>query len=143
MGTLMPRYGGSMPQMQRLIARLCAVLVLFLFATSAFAQTNYAVLTAPTNGSVVSPVPSVQFTWNAVSNAVTYVLWVGTSAGAYDVAYVNTTALSTAVKGAPATTFYARLWTEVGTSWSYAPDVTFSSQAVAYITSPSSGATNV
>lgn len=96
----------------------------------------------PQNGKQILGYPSVQFSWNSVNGATTYVLWVGTSPGTYNVLYRNTTSTSTSAPIPPGQTYYVRMWTEIGTNWYY-EDTSFSTTPEAYMLSPSNGAIGI
>ena len=99
-------------------------------------------LITPQNGSQVAGYPAVQFSWNGVPGATTYVLWVGTSPGTYNELYENTTSTSTSAAIPPGQTYYVRMWTEIGSTWYY-EDTTFSTISVSYMLSPPNGATGI
>ena len=99
-------------------------------------------LITPQNGSQVLGYPAVQFSWNSVQGATTYVLWVGTSPGTNNILYRNTTATSVSAPIPPGQTYYARMWTEIGGTWQY-QDTTFSTLPVAYMLSPANGASGL
>ena len=81
----------------------------------------------PKSATMASPAPgskltgSATFTWNAAGGASAYQLYVGTSQGAADIAwFAPTTGLSQAVSNIPSgRTIYVRLWTQMGTTWTY------------------------
>jgi hypothetical protein len=103
-------------------------------------------LSFPINGaSGVSPVNPV-FAWTSVSDGQAYYIYVGTSVGAKDV--LNSGAIGTTSYAGPVlnseTTYYVRLFTEIGGAWSYFVDSTFTTAAgTAFVTFPGNGATNV
>ena len=75
----------------------------------------------PANGSTFSS-SSVAFTWNAGSGVSGYYLYVGKSAGAYDIYGADQgTALSHTVSGIPTDgrTIYVRLWSNLSGGWQY------------------------
>jgi hypothetical protein len=104
--------------------------------------TGIAHLLTPQNGNQVLGYPAVQFSWNSVSDALDYVLWVGTSPATYNVLYQSTTLTSTSSLIPPGQTYYVRLWTQKSTGWSYEDD-SFSTTPVAYLLSPPNGAAGV
>ena len=117
-------------------------------ASSSFTTgTGLAHLITPVNGAVnVSPGSS--FTWNSVSNAQVYDLYIGSSLGAQDT-YVSNTTTNTSVTPTnllPTKLYYARLWTEKTNTWSYV-DTTFTTGSggtpTAQLTSPANNASNV
>ncbi len=78
-----------------------------------------ATITTPSAGTKFSG-PSASFTWNAGTGISQYVLYVGRSPGANDVAYVNAgNATSASVSGLPTdgSTLYVYLWSLNGTTW--------------------------
>jgi FtsP/CotA-like multicopper oxidase with cupredoxin domain len=85
------------------------------------ATASAAVMATPASPSVLAGA-SVAFTWNNVVGAGGYSLWVGTSQGASDIANLPT-GLTTAVvaNGLPTngSTVYVRLYTLIGTTWSF------------------------
>jgi hypothetical protein len=107
--------------------------------TDARAATANATLTNPVNGTQYFD-PTRAFTWNPVSDATGYWLWVGTSPGANDV--VNSKMLSGTsyvAKSLPTgRTLYARLWTYRGNVAANAPDVAFT--AAPGLSFPTNGA---
>ena len=128
----------------------CFFSVLFFGVTlvlPGFGQTA-AVLTSPTNGATV-PGQQIQFAWAAVSGAVNYTLWIGTSPGQQDVLYYTTAQSSnpagiTSTMGAlqPGATYYARLWTLTSAGYLYS-DTVFQTAPIAYITAPANQASGV
>lgn len=91
------------------------------------------------------------FAWSSVAGAQGYLLTVGSSLGGYDL--LNSGVLSSGtssyqVSGLPSgKTLYARIYTEVGGSWTY-EDVTFTAAAAssantAQLTYPAAGATGI
>jgi hypothetical protein len=128
---------------RQLAAGLVVVLALLLTLTAMLAPAEASA--AP--GTLTSPAaattsfdPAKPFTWDAVTGASGYWLWVGTSPGANDV--VNSGLLTrtsyTAKTLPPGRALYARLWTFKDGKQLPAADVTF--QAVPALTSPSDGA---
>jgi uncharacterized protein YkwD len=77
-------------------------------------------ISSPTPGSKLTST-SATFRWNAVSGATRYQLYVGTTAGGYNVKNLQTTGTSLSVTGLPrgSTTLYVRLWTQVNGTWRY------------------------
>ena len=78
-------------------------------------------MTSPANGSAFSS-SSVAFTWNAGSGVSDYYLYVGNSAGAYDIYGADQgTALSRTVSGIPTDgrSIYVRLWSSLSSGWQY------------------------
>ena len=105
--------------------------------------TGIARIITPANNGIVAGYPAVQFTWNSVSDALDYVLWVGSAPGKYDVLYVNNgNSTSTSSPMGPGQTYYIRLWTQKSSGWSYV-DSTFSTTPVAYMLTPANGATGI
>jgi 6-phosphogluconolactonase (cycloisomerase 2 family) len=112
------------------------------------AEPPIASFTYPTSGA--SGVDATQpFTWSTSPDAQGYFLTVGTSQGGDDV--VNSGVLSSSqtsyqVGALPAgETLYARIYTEIGGSWSYYQDISFTAAAapIANFTNPTSGEQNV
>ncbi|MCP4088184.1 MAG: rhodanese-like domain-containing protein [Gammaproteobacteria bacterium] len=95
----------------------------------------------PSNGSTLGSATQT-FTWSN-SGADGYWLWIGTSAGGYDLYSGNVgTDTSVTVSELPANgeTLYARLWSKVDGIWIYNTDNTYTASAlIAAIQSPSSG----
>ncbi len=105
--------------------------------------TGIAHLLTPKNGSQVPGYPPVQFSWNSVSDALDYVMWVGSAPGKYDVLYDNNgNSTTTSAVMPPGQTLYVRLFTQKSSGWYYEDD-SFSTTATAYLTSPANGATGV
>ncbi|HVU47803.1 MAG TPA: hypothetical protein VHD85_16850, partial [Terracidiphilus sp.] len=114
---------------------------------SSFQTQSTSYLTAPKNGATVSPL--TQFAWVSVPGAINYTLSVGTTPGAKDAFYYTTAnsedsgeITSTSANLQPGATYYATLSTL--TSSGYAESTsTFQTSAMAYLTFPANGATNV
>ncbi|MDR3763859.1 MAG: hypothetical protein P4M01_07160 [Acidobacteriota bacterium] len=110
-------------------------------ATYTEASVLPATLTSPTTGSTLSGA-STTFTWSANGSTTPVYLWVGTSAGAYDLVNIGplsgtSTTVTLPTNGA---TVYATLWSTVnGTLVSKSYSYTEASIAPAQITSPASG----
>ena len=87
--------------------------------------TGLAHLISPPNGAVNVPLGS-KFTWNSVSDAQVYDLYIGTMIGAQNVWVSNTTNATSVIplNLAAGTLYYARLWTEKNNTWYYV-DTTF------------------
>jgi hypothetical protein len=126
---------------RRVLLGLCAFILLSA-GVQAHADNTIAQLLTPQNGSLVAGYPSVQFSWTSAPGALTYVLWVGTTPGTYNVLFYNTTSTSTSALMPPGVTLYVRMWTQLSSGWYY-QDTTFSTTATAYLTTPSNGATGV
>ena len=118
------------------------IAVILLSSAACFADSGIAQLLTPQNGRQVPGYPAIQFSWTSVPGALTYVLWVGSLPGQYDVLFVNTQSTSTSALIPPAQTYYVRMWTQKSSGWYY-QDSTFSTIPAAYLTSPANGATNV
>src|SRR6266566_5183473 len=110
--------------------------------------TGLAHLITPANGAT-NVVPGSTFTWNSVSNAQAYYLYIGTSVGSQNVYGSGAiTATSVTPSNLALNTLYdARMWTEKSNIWSYV-DSTFTTGSsgtitAAQLTSPAHGATNV
>jgi hypothetical protein len=104
-------------------------------------------ITSPTPGSTFSS-SSVAFTWSTGSGVTDYWLYVGNSAGAYDIyGGEQGTALSHTVSGIPTDgrTIYVRLWSNLNSGWQYNEYTytafTGTSAAKAQMTSPANGST--
>jgi hypothetical protein len=108
--------------------------------TSSFQTSAVAYLKTPIQGSTVSP--QVGFSWTGVPSATAYTLWVGTSPGASDAAYLPASGTSTSTILLPGTTYNTTLWTNNSGSWSYTTS-SFQTSQTAVLTSPSSGATGL
>jgi hypothetical protein len=121
---------------------LCLLGVVLLTSGVCYANTGIAQLLTPQNGSQVLGYPAVQFTWTGVSDALQYVLWVGTTQGSYNILYFATQSTGTSSLIPPAQTYYVRIWTQTSSGWFY-QDSTFSTTATAYLTSPANGATGI
>jgi uncharacterized protein YkwD len=83
-------------------------------------ESSSAQLTSPAPGSTLSGT-SATFSWTSVSGATAYQLYVGTTAGGYDIRNVRTTATSTSVTNLPrgSRTVYVRLWTQTAGGWRF------------------------
>lgn len=112
-------------------------------------QGTPAAIITPANGATgVDGSQPVSVTWNSVSGALTYFLYVGTTPGGTDI-YTsgetsNTSATITQILK-PSTTYYLRLFTKFSGGWKF-HDTTFTTgslAAMAYVTSPANGATGV
>jgi hypothetical protein len=104
-------------------------------------------ITSPTPGSTFSS-SSATFAWNIGSGVADYWLYVGNSAGAYDIyGGEQGTALSHTVSGIPTDgrTIYVRLWSNLNSGWQYNEYTytafTGTSAAKAQMTSPANGST--
>lgn len=92
-------------------------------ADTQFTMATQAALTAPTDGAILTST-SETFTWSTVSDATKYYLYVGTTRGANDV--VNTGELAPSVSSYAASglptgkVLYARIWTNINGTWTYA-----------------------
>jgi hypothetical protein len=93
----------------------------------AFTAGQGAAFTSPTPGQTQVD-PASAFTWTPASAAQNYVIWIGTSPGAYDVstAAAPPSATSYAPTNLPSgRKLYARIWTEVAGAWPRYQDVAF------------------
>jgi hypothetical protein len=105
-------------------------------------------LSSPANGATnISPVQLV-LAWSRVGDAQAYYVYIGTSQGAKDV--VNSGSLSTSTTSFsapvlnPSSTYYIRLFTEIGGSWGYYVDSSFTTAAgTSFVSFPANHATNV
>ncbi len=109
--------------------------------------------TAPAAAAITGPAPSstltsasTTFTWNAVTGATSYYLWVGTTLGGYNLANMGPFSGTSATANLPTngTTIYVRLWTfinggatQIYNDYSY----TEASVAAAAIISPTPSST--
>lgn len=114
------------------------------YSDSSFTLTTgpLATLTTPANGSNVAAGTSVSFTWGAVSGAVKYYLYVGTTAGASDI--VNSgeiTTTSVVHAGLPIGTYYVTLYTKSAVPrWAHTSSTfTVVAPPTATLTSPADG----
>jgi hypothetical protein len=84
-------------------------------------------ISSPAPGSKLTSTSST-FTWNKVSGATKYQLYVGTTPGGYNLKNVATTGSSLGVSGLPrgSVKLYVRLWTQVSGAWKYV-DYTYTS----------------
>jgi hypothetical protein len=132
---------------------LLALLALtFVSAHSVNAQTLATIIT-PANGAT-NVNPNTAFTWNQVSDAQAYYIWIGSQKGMSDVwnSHSMSATLNTATPPANTlhntTFYYLRMWTEINGSWSnHYVDTTFTTgtapATLATIITPANGATNV
>ena len=112
-------------------------------------QGTAAAIISPSNGATnVDGSAPISVTWNSAPGAITYFLYVGTTVGANDVyasgETTNTSASLTRFIN-PSTTYYVRLFTKFGIGWKYR-DTTFTTgaqQLMAFVTSPTNGATGI
>jgi hypothetical protein len=83
-------------------------------------ESDAAELISPAPGSTLSGTRAT-FSWSGVAGAGAYQLYVGTTAGGYDIRNVRTTSTSTLVSNLPrgGMTVYVRLWTQAGSEWRY------------------------
>lgn len=102
-------------------------------------------LSAPANGqSGINPISPIQFSWNAVPSAEGYSLYVGTRPGAKDIYNSGEVTITTLTVNLQAlTTYYARLWTKLGTVWYYADSTFATGVPHAAFLSPVNGASGV
>jgi hypothetical protein len=110
--------------------------------TVTVAAQEVATITSPAAGST-APQP-LQFAWSTVTGADAYVLHVGTSDGAFDVAALFVTQASAVVNTAPSgVTLHARVFARVAGEFIPGPSITFTAAAPAVLTSsllsPASG----
>jgi hypothetical protein len=95
-------------------------------------------------GPDIDPTFPVQFTWTSVSNAVSYFLWIGRTAGSNDIdSSGETTATSRSVRLPTKTVVYVRLWTKKAEGWSYTDNVFNAGTGIALLSSPAHGSTEV
>jgi trimeric autotransporter adhesin len=112
---------------------------------------DYTYTAANPKARMMSPVPgstltssTVTFTWDAGTGVSQYHLYIGTTAGGTNLYSLNQgTGLSVTILGLPTTgTLYVRLWSLIGSSWSY-NDYTYTAAAdtKAQMVSPTPGST--
>jgi uncharacterized repeat protein (TIGR03803 family) len=103
-----------------------------------------AAITAPVSGSTLSGA-STTFTWSSGSGVTGYYLWIGTSAGAHDIANLGEFTTTSTTVNLPTTsaTIYVRLWSVVNGRPTLYNDYTYTEAIVvsAAITTPVSGST--
>ena len=103
-----------------------------------------ALITAPPKGSTFTGT-SATFTWSAETNATSYQLWVGSTAGTHDIATITTSSLTVTTNGLPSDgrTLYVTLYGYSGGSWTVQDTATYTAvnRAKAVITSPPKGST--
>ncbi len=107
--------------------------------------TGIARLTAPANNAVnVDPNSPISFTWSPVLDALSYSLWIGTSAGAND-AYTAGGTLSTGavVTLNPSTTYYVRVWTQKAQGWYYSDSTFQTGLGISRLVLPANNATGL
>ena len=114
--------------------------------TSFTTGTGAAHLITPANGAT-NVNPGAPITWNAVSGAQAYTLYLGSSVGAKNFYYSGETLVtSVTVSTLPANTLcFARMWTKRNNTWS-SFDTTFttgSGSVISHLTYPTNGATNI
>jgi len=106
-----------------------------------------ATVIAPANGAT-NVDPGAAISWNAVSDAQAYYVYVGTAVGQsniYNSGSISTTITSITPTGLQTNTlYYLRLWTEINGSWgSHYVDTTFTTgYGTAHLSNPLNGATN-
>jgi len=115
------------------------------YSENVYQTLTEAKLVTPADGMTEVPL-DVQFTWQEISGAQKYYLYVGRTPGAKDVVNSGET-LATSFRAKTALPegelLYARLWTRHDDAWHYT-DSTFTSRALtARLTSPANGATSV
>jgi len=115
-------------------------------STSSFQTSATPYLSAPANGSTVSPL-NTQFSWTAVPGALNYTLWIGTAPGTQDVLYYSTALLansasvtSTSANLPGGVTLYATLWTQTA-SGSVKSTSSVQTSATPYLSAPANGST--
>jgi len=98
-----------------------------------------AVITSPSPGSTL-PGPTVTFTWSQETGATSYQLWLGHTAGTYDITYVGTTGLTATMTNLPTdgSAIYATLYGYAGGQWSVQDTAVYTAGTIvnAQITSP-------
>lgn len=100
-----------------------SIAVVFMSAAPATAQSggSPATMSSPTPGTTLSGA-SVSFSWSTGTNVTKYALYVGTTAGGFDLFSQNLgTSLSTTVPNLPTDgrAVYVRLWSLVQGSWQF------------------------
>ena len=119
----------------------------YVYTASSSGVPSPATITSPANGATLGGANQV-FQWNAAPGATLYQVWVGNTAGAYDLGYfppAGTSDTSTTVTGLPVDgrIIHVRLWSSIQGSY-YFTDATYTAftappiQAAA-ITSPTNG----
>jgi hypothetical protein len=136
------------------LAPLLAFSALLLLSTqAAYAQATLATIITPANGAT-NVNPNTAFTWNQVSDAQAYYIWIGSRKGLSDVwnsksISVNLNTITPPTGTLQNTTlYYLRMWTEINGSWSshYVETIFTTGTAapmLATIITPANGATNV
>jgi hypothetical protein len=119
--------------------------------TTGTAPAKLATIITPANGAT-NVSPGTAFTWNQVSDAQAYYIWIGSQKGLSDVWTSGSISVSLSTITPPAgklhgnTSYFLRLWTEINGAWttSNSVDTTFSTSAgTAQLIYPANGATNV
>ena len=79
-----------------------------------------ATMTSPANGATITG-SSATFNWSAGTGVTSYSLYVGTTRGAHDLDFFNTSAHSASVSNLPATggTIYVRLYSLIDGAWQF------------------------
>jgi hypothetical protein len=106
--------------------------------------TGLAHLITPANGAV-SVNPGAPFTWNAVSDAQAYDVYVGTTVGAQNV-WVSNAVTTTSVTPSnlqAGALYFVRLWTEKSNTWNHVDTSFTTGSGSAHLTYPTNGATNI
>jgi hypothetical protein len=108
-----------------------------------FNTTPASILTNLNSGASNIPPGTITFTWQSMSNAQAYELWVGTSIGGNNIFEGNEVqATSQYIFSLPAATqLYARIWTEVAGVWYYS-DAGFTTSPTAILSNPAPGQIN-
>jgi hypothetical protein len=112
------------------------------FNAYTYTAAKAAAISSPANGTTLSS-GTATFSWSAVTGATSYQLWVGSTAGAHDLAVITTPNLSAVASGLPVNggPLFVKLWTFVGVWASNSYTYTAANVAIASITSPANGAT--
>src|SRR5262249_16780547 len=88
--------------------------------------------------------PYMDFNWSTIPDALTYVLWLGTSPGATDIYNSGETQLTALHVTVPANgAIYARLWTQKASGWTYVEKTFVTGDPYAHLTYPADGQTDV
>ncbi len=110
-----------------------------------FTVSSAAALISPTDNQQ-NVLSNATFSWNAVSGATGYYLYVGTTEGAKDVintGSIQATSYTPSVPLPPGQTLWARIYTQLNGHWIYQNDVSFTVSSAAALISPTDNQQNV
>src|ERR1051326_7015903 len=135
-----------MPVIKKLLQQSGSVglaVTLMLFASAPAHAASVASLSSPPDAAT-NVDPLTTFSWDSVSNALAYFVYVGSAKGLSDVyGSGEITATTVTVRLQPQTHYFVRLWTKESSGWFFT-DTTFSTgTGIARLISPKDGATNV